>query len=431
VNRLTSLRLFTVGLLTAALSFSGVPASASTSLTYDFNTSGDVDTYFNSYVSSGPVAWSSTGGISNSGSISAPGNNAAVFATKSAFSIGPIGSTYVFTAFMKSVGGGGYSGMGFTARTPSAITADGYPYRPIDALGISVHGGGFIFHDGEDDYNGSWSGSSDAAITRTKLSTIVDLLGVGSADDWYKVIFTAVLDEESKFDTKVEVWIVNSSGVAQEGSAAAIFEFNDRSATELIAAPKISSYFNLSGDRVYNFDNYSLNLAGGTSVIEEGMPVVLTDGAVEDAGALDMSGTLSAAGDSSVIERGFVYSTESEPTISDDVVVVSGTSPGSFSGTSETLPNDTYHVRAYATNTAGTSYGSEVTVEIAAGSSGGGGDNGGGDNGGGDSGGAVNGGTDSLADTGFDAATLALTSAAMVTAGVVLATRRRRAATNR
>lgn len=425
MKRFTSLRLVAVGILTAALAFSGVHASASTSLSYDFNTSGDVPNYFNSYVSSGPVAWSSTGGIADSGSIAAPGSNSAVFTTKSAFSIGPVGSTYVFTADMKSVGGGGYSGMGFTTLAPSASTASGYPYRPNDALGISVHGGGFVFHDGNVNYNGSWSGGSDAAITETKTSATVDLLGVGSADDWYKVIFTAVLDSESQFDTKVEVWILNSSGVSLESSAAAIFEFNNRPAADLIAAPKINSYFNLSGDRVYNFDNYSLNLAGGTSVIEEGMPVVLTDGASESSGALDMDGTLSAAGDSSVIERGFVYSTETAPTISDDVIVVSGTSTGSFSGTTGTLPNDTYYVRAYATNTAGTSYGSEVTVEVAAGSSGGG------DNEGGESGGSENGGTNALADTGLDTATLALTATAMVTAGVVLATRRRRAATTR
>ena len=405
-------------------------ANASSAVSYDFNTAGDLATNFNSYISSGSVTQSQTGGIGNSGSVSL-GTADGVFATKSAYSIGPVGSTYVFVAHMRSVGTGGYSGMGFTTLTPSAANADGYPYRPNDALGISVHGGGFVFHDGETDYTGQWMGSVDSAVTKTLESTIVDLLGDGSPDDWYKVIFTAVRDSETTFDTKVEVWPCDSNGTLLNGTASAIMEFNNRPASALIAAPKIYSYFNLSGNRVYNFDDYSVNLAGGATVVEEGTPVVLTDAATESAGTLDMDGTLSAAGDSGVIERGFAYSTESDPTISDDVVVVSGTSTGAFSGATEVLPNDTYYVRAYATNSAGTSYGAEVSVDIAEGSTGGGGDNGGGDNGGGESGGTENGGTDSLADTGFDAATMALASAAMVTAGVVLATRRRRAATTR
>jgi hypothetical protein len=421
VKLLAAWRLLAVGTVASAVAFSGVSASASTSLSYDFNASSDVATYFNSYVSSGPVAWSSTGGISNSGSIYAPGNNSAVFTTKSAFSIGPVGSTYVFTAFMKSVGGGGYSGMGFTTLTPSAGTASGYPYRPTDALGISVHGGGFLFHDGEDDYSGSWSGGSHAAITETQVSTNGDLLGTGSVDDWYKVIFTAVLDSNSQFDTKVEVWIVNSSGVAQDSSAAAIFEFNNRAAAELIAAPKINSYFNLSGDRVYNFDNYSLNLAGGTSVIDEGAPVVLTSTAAESSGALAMEGNLTDAGGSSIVERGFVYSTSAAPTISDTAVVVPGTGTGTYSGTSDVLENGTFYVRAYATNNAGTSYGSEVEVEITSGcttdcgSGGGGGIDGGGD-------------TTSpgkLASTGFDAMPAAVIGGLGVFAGVVMMRRRR------
>lgn len=401
-------------------------ANASSVVSYDFNTAGELAASFNSYVSSGTVTQSDTGGIGNSGSVSLSTADG-VFATKSAYSIGPVGSSYVFVAHMRSVGNGGYSGMGFTTLVPSAANADGYPYRPNDALGISVHGGGFVFHDGDTDYSGNWMGSVDPAVTKTLESTTSDLLGNGSPDDWYKVIFTAVRDSDTTFDTKVEIWPCDSNGTLLNGTASAIMEFNNRAASALIAAPKIYSYFNLSGNRVYNFDDYSVNLAGGASVIEEGMPVVLTDSATESAGTLDMDGTLSAAGDSSVIERGFVYSTESDPTISDDVIVVSGTSTGAFSGTSEVLPNDTYYVRAYATNSAGTSYGSEVSVDIAEGSAGGGGDNGGGDNGGG----SENGGTDKLADTGFDAGAMALTATAMVTAGFVLAARRRRTTATR
>jgi hypothetical protein len=401
---------------------SGVNAHASTSLSFDFNSSTELASSFNSYVSSGPVAWSSSGGISDSGSISAPGTNSAVYATKSAFSIGPVGSTYVFTAYMKSIGNSGYSGMGFTAQVPSSSNASGYPYRPVDALGISVHGGGFVFHDGANNISGNWGGGgSDGAITITHPATAGDLLNSGSPDSWYKVVFTAVRDSSSTFDSKVEVWPVDSAGTLLAAPASAIFELNNRSATALINAPKIYAYFNLSGDRVYNFDNFSVSLSGGASVIEEGAPVVLTDAAVNCAAGLGMDGSITDGGSSSIVERGFVYSTSSDPDLSDSVVVVSGTT-GSYSGQSSALTSGTYYVRAYATNASGTSYGSEVSVSVdssvTTACEGG---SGGGDDGGADSGTAE----PRLASTGFDAVPVGILGGLGVFAGVVLLARRR------
>lgn len=396
-------------------------ASASTTLSFDFNTSTELGSNFNSHVSSGPVAWSSSGGISDSGSISAPGSNSAVYATKSAFSIGPVGSTYVFTAYMKSIGNSGYSGMGFTARVPSSSNASGSPYRPTDALGISVHGGGFVFHDGATDISGNWGGGgTDPAITQTQTSTVSNLLNAGSPDSWYKVVFTAVRDSASTFDSKVEVWPVDSSGTLLAAPASAIFELNNRSATALINAPKIYAYFNLSGDRVYNFDNFSVELSGGASVIEEGAPVVLTDAAVNCAAGLGMEGIVTDAGSSSIVERGFVYSTSTDPDLTDSVVVVSGTT-GSYFGQSSSLTSGTYFVRAYATNASGTSFGSQISVSVDStvttacegGDGGGGGDSSGG------------GGTNELADTGIEPMGVIVTGLALVAAGAVVLTRRR------
>lgn len=414
-------RNLTVAALTVFSLLGSHSASASTTLSFDFNTSSELALNFNSHVSSGPVAWSSSGGISDSGSISAPGSNSAVFATKSAFSIGPVGSTYIFTAYMKSVGNSGYSGMGFTAQVPSSGNTSGYPYRPNDALGISVHGGGFIFSDGGNNISGNWGGGgSDAAITQTQTSTNGTLLNSGSPDSWYKVVFTAVRDSASTFDSKVEVWPVDSAGSLLAAPASAIFELNNRSAAALINAPKIYAYFNLSGDRVYNFDNFSVQLSGGASVIEEGAPVVLTDGAVNCAAGLGMEGTVTDDGSSSIIERGFVYSTSTDPDLTDSVVVVSGTT-GPYFGQSSALTSDTYFVRAYATNASGTSFGSQISVSV---------DSSvttaceGGDGEGGDSG--SGGGTNELADTGIETMGVIVTGLALVAAGAVLLTRRRK-----
>lgn len=397
----------------------GSSASASTFLSYNFNTEAEVVENFDYYVGSGTVEQSASGGLDDSGAISTPGHSSAVFSTKSGFSIGPVGSTYVFTAYMKNEGGDGYSGMGFTALEPIADNLAGYPYRPDDALGISVHGGGFEFSDGDDDVDGYWDSVSypnpGSITTGTSYSNggSTNMLGEASPSHWFKVVFTATRDTETTMDTTVEVWPCDASGVVYNASASAVYHFNDR-ATDLLSAPTIYSYFNFSGDRIHNFDNFSVDLSGGTSVIAEDAPVVLTEDATETAGTIVADGSVTAEGGSSVVERGFVYSTESDPTI-DDGIVVLGTGPGDFSGATEVLENDTYFVRAYATNDAGTSYGSEITVEIANGSVPGENES--------------SGGTDSsasaLATTGFDVVPAGIIGGLAVFGGVILLARRR------
>jgi LPXTG-motif cell wall-anchored protein len=132
-----------------------------------------------------------------------------------------------------------------------------------------------------------------------------------------------------------------------------------------------------------------------------------------------MEGTVADAGSSSILERGFVYSTSTGPDLSDTVAVVSGTT-GSFSFESSTLTNGTYYVRAYAINASETSYGSEISVSVDSsvttpcefGGGGGGGDGGGGD------------GSNALANTGVEPMGMALTGIALLAAGAVVLIRR-------
>jgi hypothetical protein len=120
---------------------------AQSSILYNFNSSNQLSSSFNG-VGSGlsRVTQETTGGLSNSGSISVPssGSTDAVYTTKDGYSLGPVGSSYVFESFIKSEGNSGYSGVGFTTTSPttaSTVTV----YRPNVVLGISVHGGGFEF----------------------------------------------------------------------------------------------------------------------------------------------------------------------------------------------------------------------------------------------------------------------------------------------
>ncbi len=72
-------------------------------------------------------------------------------------------------------------------------------------------------------------------------------------------------------------------------------------------------------------------------------------------------GMVTSEGGAGVTARGVCWSTTPNPTISDSYTT-DGTGSGTFSSTLSSLtPSTLYHVRAYATNFVGTSYGNEVT----------------------------------------------------------------------
>ena len=71
-------------------------------------------------------------------------------------------------------------------------------------------------------------------------------------------------------------------------------------------------------------------------------------------------GTITNDGGSPVTERGVCWNISPAPVISDSRTI-DGSGPGTFTGILTGLtPNTTYHVRAYATNGAGTAYGNEL-----------------------------------------------------------------------
>ncbi|MCK4866358.1 MAG: hypothetical protein KAT06_13155, partial [Gammaproteobacteria bacterium] len=155
-------------------------AYAATSTYYDFNTSDQLSTFF--YNDGGStVAWNATSGISGTGAVNVGATSTnEVFVTKQGYVNGGEGSVYTFTSYIKSIYNGGYSGLGFT-NDPNAVHLR-YA-TPATTLGISVHGGGFFFHNNAADSSGSWD--SGGVVN----STISDLLNNGSPDDWYKVVF--------------------------------------------------------------------------------------------------------------------------------------------------------------------------------------------------------------------------------------------------
>ena len=75
-------------------------------------------------------------------------------------------------------------------------------------------------------------------------------------------------------------------------------------------------------------------------------------------------GNVTSDGGASVTSRGVVWSTSTNPTISLTTKTSNGTGVGSFvSSITGLTSNTTYYVRAYATNSAGTGYGSQLTFK--------------------------------------------------------------------
>jgi hypothetical protein len=73
-------------------------------------------------------------------------------------------------------------------------------------------------------------------------------------------------------------------------------------------------------------------------------------------------GNITSDGGASISARGVVWSTSTNPTIALTTKTSDGTGTGSFTSSLTNLtPKTTYFVRAYATNSAGTGYGNEIT----------------------------------------------------------------------
>ncbi|MFM5952273.1 MAG: hypothetical protein ACKOOE_06775 [Micrococcales bacterium] len=248
-----------------------------TTLNFDFNTAGNLANDFTYYVDPGrpgTITQEATGGIGDSGTIAADLNQRtnAVIEPNANYTMGPVGAKYIFSGYMQSTGGSGYSGFGFTTldanSTNSAVT--GSAFRQTDALGVSVHGGGFIFHNGATDLNVSWGNTTDGGgihVVKAYAGND-DLIGnsANSPDVWYKVIYSITKTSTTKFKSRVEVWPANSDGTLRTSTAAAIFEAPDLVNQTINNSSELASYISFSGLRVTKFDNFSTTVVGANIV---------------------------------------------------------------------------------------------------------------------------------------------------------------------
>ena len=140
-----------------------------------------------------------------------------------------------------------------------------------------------------------------------------------------------------------------------------------------------SNITGLNPGTTYFVRSYATNSSGttyGTEIsFSTGTGLLATIGTTVSAGSITSStatsgGNITADGGSPITARGVVWSTSSNPTIPSASSTSNGTGTGSFTSNITGLSAGTlYFVRSYATNSAGTSYGTQVSFTTLAASS--------------------------------------------------------------
>ncbi len=168
---------------------------------------------------------------------------------------------------------------------------------------------------------------------------------------------------------------VSSDGgaeVTERGACWSTAENPTISGTHLASGSGTGSFMvnmtGLAANKTYYVRTYATNSEGTaygeqkTFTTTEGLAVVTTGSVTEvTATSAKCGGNVTDQGASAVTERGICWSTSHSPTINDSHIA-GGSGTGSFTCQMTGLtPNATYYVRAYAKNSQGVSYGSEVS----------------------------------------------------------------------
>jgi len=141
-----------------------------------------------------------------------------------------------------------------------------------------------------------------------------------------------------------------------------------------VTGPFATEIKGLKSNRVYFVRAYATNHEGtayGNEVVfsTSSSPPIVSTQDVDDIGRNNATanGTILDIGSPDPVQHGFCWNTTGMPDLGDYITEqgeVNETGPFSFVIT-ELLPDRIYYVRAYATNTAGISYGSEVSFRTA------------------------------------------------------------------
>lgn len=130
------------------------------------------------------------------------------------------------------------------------------------------------------------------------------------------------------------------------------------------------SLTNLASSTLYHARAFATNSAGTSygadstfSTVAVTLPTVTTNAAFGiGSSTANSGGNVTSTGGTTLTARGIVYGTAASPTLANFKVTDGGTGTGSYTSAIAGLAaNTTYHVRAYATNSMGTSYGNDIS----------------------------------------------------------------------
>jgi len=163
---------------------------------------------------------------------------------------------------------------------------------------------------------------------------------------------------------------VRAAYVSGSGSDALIFRYTVQGSDSDLDGIAVGSSLSLNGGTITDIDgntvaSLTLNNVGSTAgVFVSTAAATVSTTAVTNvtSTSADVGGDVTRKGGAAVTVRGIVYSTSSNPTIPEDTqFVVAGTTGSYTSNLTGLAAETTYHVRAFATNSEGTSYGNDVS----------------------------------------------------------------------
>ncbi len=164
---------------------------------------------------------------------------------------------------------------------------------------------------------------------------------------------------------------ITARGLVWSTSTAPTISLSTKTADGIGTGTFTSSITGLTPNTKYYVRAYATN-SGGTAYGDEksfstlaniGLPILSTAAISSIAASTAQSGgNITSDGNGAITARGLVWSTSTAPTISLSTKSTDGTGTGAFTSNLTGLAANTkYYVRAYATNSAGTAYGSEIS----------------------------------------------------------------------
>ncbi|HEY3372763.1 MAG TPA: fibronectin type III domain-containing protein, partial [Prolixibacteraceae bacterium] len=173
-----------------------------------------------------------------------------------------------------------------------------------------------------------------------------------------------------------EVTSDGGAAVTERGICYSLTANPTTSSTKVTIGTGIGSFTNtitgLAANTTYFVRAYAINSQGTaygseitfkTSIALSAASLTTTVATNITSTTVTLGGEVTSDGGAAVTERGICYSLTANPTTSSTKVSI-GTGTGSYSNsTSGLTANTTYYVRAYAINSQGTAYGSEITFK--------------------------------------------------------------------